>query len=94
MKGRSIDFLKLDLTLTGRFIIKSSEVYMYKYKVEKMNCMSCFRNIDDAVKDVDESAKLNVNIDEKTVSVESTLTSEQIKKLIDEAGYPAVSLES
>lgn len=65
---------------------------MYKYKVEKMNCMSCFRNIDDAIKEADVGAKLEVDINEKTVSVETTLTSDQVKELIDEAGYPAQSL--
>ena len=66
---------------------------MFKYKVEKMHCMSCFRNIDDAIKEADEAARLNVDIGQKTVSVETTLTSDQVKKLIDEAGYPAQALE-
>lgn len=61
---------------------------MYNFKLEKFNCMSCFHNIEDALKEVDSNVKASADVRNKTVSVESTLPADQLKKLIEEAGYP------
>ncbi len=63
---------------------------MIKLKIEKMHCMSCFRNIDDAIKEIDGEAKLSVKIDTKEVEIQSDkLSQDQAIKAIFEAGYPA-----
>lgn len=67
--------------------------YMYQYKVEKMSCMSCFRNIDEAVKEVDAKATLSVNMEQKLVSIQTELSAEKVQDVITEAGYPAEALE-
>ena len=61
---------------------------MYKFKVEKMNCMSCFHNINDALKEFNPSIRATVEVKNKLVIVETSETSEQIAKLIEKAGYP------
>lgn len=58
-----------------------------KFQVEGMNCMSCVRNIDEALKDFDEKLSATSDLKAKTVSVETTYPAEHIRKLIEEAGY-------
>ncbi len=58
-----------------------------KFQVEGMNCMSCVRNIDEALKEFDQKLSAAADLKAKTVSVETNHPVEQIKKLIEEAGY-------
>lgn len=60
---------------------------MYVFKVEGMNCMSCVRNIDEALKELDTSLMPSVDLKEKTVKVESKLDQNTIARAIEEAGY-------
>jgi copper chaperone CopZ len=61
---------------------------MYEFKIESLNCMSCFHNIEDALKEADSTINANVNIKKKVLTVESKLTVDELKKLIEAAGYP------
>lgn len=61
---------------------------MEKFKIDSLHCMSCYRNIDDALKEFDEKIQTKVDVKEKTVSVESAHPRETIKKIIEEAGFP------
>lgn len=61
---------------------------MYKFRIENFNCMSCFRNIDTALKEFDSSIKAKADIGHQIISVESTQPVETIRKLIESAGYP------
>lgn len=61
---------------------------MYKFKVGNMTCMSCFHNIEDALKEFDPSIHAKADVKNQLVSVESEQSVEQLKKLIEEAGYP------
>ncbi len=66
---------------------------MFKLKIDKMHCMSCFRNIDDAIKEIDGDAKLAAKIEERILEVDSSkLSLEQVMSAIEEAGYPTESL--
>jgi copper chaperone CopZ len=62
---------------------------MYKIKVENMNCMSCFHNIEDALKDLDPNISAQADIKNQLLSVETDRPLEEIKELIKSAGYPA-----
>ena len=62
---------------------------MYKFKIESLNCMSCFHNIQDALVEYDKSIKAKADVQNKTLSVESSLSVEKVKELIEDAGYPA-----
>jgi copper chaperone CopZ len=64
-----------------------------KFQVEGMNCMSCVRNIDEALKDFDEKLSATADLKAKTVSVETIYPAEQIRKLIEEAGYEVKVLD-
>lgn len=50
--------------------------------------MSCFRNIDDALKEFDSSIVTKPDVKNKIVTVETIHTVEQVTKLIEDAGYP------
>lgn len=61
---------------------------MYKFKIESLNCMSCFHNIEDALKEFDSSIEAKADVKSQTLTVQSTQSVEQISKLIEAAGYP------
>lgn len=61
---------------------------MYKFKIESLNCMSCFHNIEDALKEFDSSIEAKADVKNQILTVQSTQSVEQISKLIEEAGYP------
>lgn len=65
---------------------------MHKFKVESMSCMSCVHNIEDALKEKDISAVAIADLKSKILTVESKLTTESVKNIIEEAGYPAVNV--
>ncbi len=65
---------------------------MYVFTVDGMNCMSCVRNIDEALKDYDAALSVNVDLKAKTVSVETKISSEKISELIKDAGYEVKGL--
>ena len=61
---------------------------MYKIKIENMNCMSCFHNIQDALKDFDPNISAKADIKNQLLSIETDHPLEEIKDLIRKAGYP------
>lgn len=61
---------------------------MYKFKIESLNCMSCFHNIEDMLKDLDKTIEARADVKNQFLTVETTQPVEQIKKLIEDAGYP------
>ena len=61
---------------------------MYKFKIESLNCMSCFHNIEEALTEFDSSIKAKADIRNKLLTVEANISVEQLSKLIEAAGYP------
>ncbi len=62
---------------------------MVKLKVLSMNCKSCAHNIEDHLKEFDSKISLDVDIQNKVITVNSDYNPEQIKKLVEKAGYSA-----
>ena len=52
-----------------------------------MHCMSCVRNIEDALKDQDRSVKITANIEQREIQVESSLEEAIVIKIIQDEGY-------
>lgn len=65
---------------------------MYKFKIEDMNCMSCFHNIEDKLKDFDKAINAKADVRNQLLIVETSQPLEEIKKLIEAAGYPVNSV--
>lgn len=60
---------------------------MYKFKIESLNCMSCFHNIEDTLKEADSSITAKADIKNQILMVDSRLPVNEISKLIEAAGY-------
>lgn len=64
---------------------------MYELKVEGMSCGHCVSAVTRSVRDVDASAKVEVDLAQQKVQVTSTAPLEEIQSAIVEAGYPVVN---
>ena len=60
------------------------------YSVPAISCDHCKMSIEGSVNKIDGVAKVDVNVDNKTVLVEGTATDTQIRAAIDKAGYDVV----
>ncbi len=59
----------------------------YLFKVNDINCAHCERRIAAALTEWGKAASFQIDIQAKTVSVESAETSEAISCIISDAGY-------
>lgn len=64
---------------------------MYELKVEGMSCNHCVNAVTKSVQAVDPAAKVEVDLPQQKVRVDSTASIEQIAAAVDEAGYPVLS---
>ncbi len=62
---------------------------MTTYSVPDMSCGHCKASIEKAVTGADPKAAIRVDLDKRTVDIESTLPQPAIIAALDEAGYPA-----
>jgi len=62
---------------------------MYEIQVEKMTCGGCASRVTRALLAVDDAAKVNVDLRNRTVHVESEFEVEELTRAISAAGYPA-----
>lgn len=60
---------------------------MHKFEIEKMGCMSCVHHIEDELKELDIAIEVRPNLKAKTLEVVTTKTREEIKRVIEDAGY-------
>ena len=65
---------------------------MYKFKIEGLSCMGCFNRINESFKSFDTKIKAQVDVPTKIVSVETNHTLDQVKELIENAGYVAKNI--
>jgi copper chaperone CopZ len=75
------------------FTLTTKDKCMYKFKIESLNCMSCFHNIEDTLKDFDKTIEAKADVKNQLLTVETSQPVEQIKKLIEDAGYPVTDLQ-
>lgn len=65
---------------------------MHEFKAEGMSCGKCVKHVTEAVHEVDPAAKVEVDLAQGKVRVESAKAAEQLARAIEEAGYPVTSL--
>lgn len=58
-----------------------------KLNVPDISCNDCAQTISESVHVVEPDAKVDVNVDAKTVTIESSASEESIKQAIVVAGY-------
>lgn len=66
---------------------------MHRYSVPSMTCGHCAGTIDQAIKAVDSSAEVTIDLKAKEVAIRSGAAAAQISAAIRSAGYEAVSVE-
>lgn len=60
---------------------------MLKLKVPDMSCGHCAQTIEKAVKSVDPKAQVQVDLAQKTVSVDTTAPEQKVSEVVRSAGY-------
>ena len=63
---------------------------MIEFKVEGMSCQHCVAAVTQAIREQDESARVQVDLAAGRVSVESGRPAEILRAAIDEAGYTVI----
>ena len=64
-----------------------------QFRVENMSCGSCVKHITQAIAAIDPNAKVDVNIADKKVTVDSVASAQDIEAALAEDGYPARVIE-
>lgn len=62
---------------------------MTEFNIPDMSCGHCAGVVTRAVRELDPQAIVDVQLDRRTVQVESSLNRETLAKALAEAGYPA-----
>jgi copper chaperone len=60
---------------------------MYHFQVNDMTCAHCVGTVEKAVKSVDASAKVSIDLSTHKVAIESGKPVESFAKAIEDAGY-------
>ncbi|MBF8177973.1 MAG: cation transporter [Burkholderiaceae bacterium] len=64
---------------------------MYELQVEEMSCGHCVSKVTKTVLEVDASAKVEVDLAQRKVRVQSDAALEDISEAISDAGYPVTA---
>jgi copper chaperone CopZ len=93
MKGDFMKKLIAVVLMTGAFMVQAETVDV---KVSGMVCSMCAQGIQKKFSSQDSVKKLNVDMDNKLVTIETkdgqTISDETIKSLITEAGYNVANI--
>jgi len=60
---------------------------MYRFEVPGMKCSGCARKVERAIKAKDASAEFNADLENKRVTVTSSMSQADIAETIQDAGY-------
>ena len=63
-----------------------------KFNVPDMSCGHCTASIKTAITALDKDAMMNINIDAKTVGIESQKSAAEIMDALDRIGFPATAM--
>lgn len=59
-----------------------------KFRIENMTCGGCVRSVTATIQELDENAKVNVDVVSKMVEVESSASESEIIAALTEDGFP------
>jgi Cu+-exporting ATPase len=69
-------------------ISTQGETTMYELTVEDMTCKHCVGRVTKAVQEIDQQAKVDIDLPTKKVKIDSEANLDRIVQAIDAAGYP------
>lgn len=64
---------------------------MYELKVEGMSCGHCVNAVTKSVQGVDAAARVDVDLAQQKVRVDSSASLDDIRSAVEEAGYPVLA---
>jgi Cu+-exporting ATPase len=70
------------------FVSTQGEPTMYQLTVEDMTCKHCVGRVTKAVQEVDQDARVDIDLPAKRVKIDSKADLDRIAQAIDAAGYP------
>ncbi|WP_371685969.1 heavy-metal-associated domain-containing protein [Nitratireductor sp. OM-1] len=77
------------LALSNRDDLHLKEQQMVTLNVPDMTCGHCAKAVTEAVKSVDSNAAVNVDLETKTVQIDSQSADAAVIQALDAAGYPS-----
>lgn len=64
-----------------------------KIKIDGMSCGHCVSHVKEALEALEGVVKVDVKLEENAAYVEGTVSEDQVREAIDEAGYDVVGIE-
>ncbi|GAA0086187.1 heavy-metal-associated domain-containing protein [Clostridium sp. MB05] len=64
-----------------------------KINIEGMSCGHCVAHVKEALQELKGVSSVEVSLEEKNATIETTLDNNTLISAIDEAGYDAISIE-
>lgn len=65
-----------------------------KIIIKGMSCSHCVNNVREALSELKDSQKVEVNLEQKYAIVETSSNDEEIKEKIEDQGYDVISIEN
>lgn len=65
-----------------------------KIIIEGMSCNHCVNHVREALSELKDSQKVEVNLEQKYAIVETSSNDEEIKEKIEDQGYDVISIEN
>lgn len=65
-----------------------------KIIIKGMSCSHCVNHVRQALSELKDSQKVEVNLEQKYVIVETSSNDEEIKEKIEDQGYDVISIEN
>ena len=65
-----------------------------KIIIKGMSCSHCVNHVREALSELKDSQKVEVNLEQKSAIVETSSNDEEIKEKIEDQGYDVISIEN
>ena len=62
-----------------------------KFRIDNMTCGGCARSVTATIKELDQNAIVNIDVESKLVEVESNVSEQEIIDALQEDGFPPAS---
>ena len=62
-----------------------------KFRIDNMTCGGCARSVTATIKELDQNAIVNIDVESKFVEVESNVSEQEIIDALQEDGFPPAS---
>jgi copper chaperone len=65
-----------------------------KILIEGMSCNKCVAHVKEALEELKDAKSIEVNLEGKYATVDTTSDDEEIREVIDDAGYDVISIDN